>query len=88
MRRFALIATTAGLATLGGGWYALGAAGQDQPTPRAVAAAKTPLVAPKTERRGLAPAAADLRLAGEGRRARRGRRHASPADEAAPPTRA
>jgi cell wall-associated NlpC family hydrolase len=49
MRRFALIATTAGLATLGGGWYALGAAGQDQPTPQAVAAAKTPLVAPKTE---------------------------------------
>jgi cell wall-associated NlpC family hydrolase len=49
MRRFALMATTAGLVTLGGGWYALGAAGQDQPAPQAVAAAKTPLVAPKTE---------------------------------------
>ena len=50
MRRFALMATTAGLATLGGGWYALGAAGKDQPrAPVAVAAAKTPLVAPKSE---------------------------------------
>jgi cell wall-associated NlpC family hydrolase len=49
MRRIALMATTAGLATLGGGWYALGAAGQDQPAPAAVAAAKTPLVAPKSE---------------------------------------
>ena len=49
MRRFALIATTAGVVTLGGGWYALGAAGQDQPTPGAVAASKTPLVAPETE---------------------------------------
>jgi hypothetical protein len=49
MRRIALMATTAGLATLGGGWYALGAAGQDQPAPVAVAAAKTPLVAPQSE---------------------------------------
>ena len=44
------MATSAGLVTLGGGWYALGAAGKDQPaTPAAVAAAKTPLVAPKSE---------------------------------------
>jgi len=49
MRRLALIATTAGLVTLGGGWYALGAAGQDEPSPSAVAASKTPLVAPRTE---------------------------------------
>jgi cell wall-associated NlpC family hydrolase len=51
MRRFALMATTAGLVTLGGGWYALGAAGQDQPAQQtaAAAAAKTPLVAPKSE---------------------------------------
>ncbi len=50
MRRFALMATSAGLVTLGGGWYALGAAGKDQPSaPVAVAAAKTPLVAPKSE---------------------------------------
>ena len=34
MRRIALAATTAGLATLGGGYLALGAAGQDQPAPR------------------------------------------------------
>jgi hypothetical protein len=49
MRRIALMATAAGLATLGGGWYALGAAGQDQPAPAAVVAAKTPLVAPKSD---------------------------------------
>jgi cell wall-associated NlpC family hydrolase len=50
MRRLALMATTAGLVTLGGGWYALGAAGKDEPRAQAaVAAAKTPLVAPKTE---------------------------------------
>ena len=49
MRRFALMATTAGLVTLGGGWYALGASGKDEPAVQAVAAAKTPLVAPKTE---------------------------------------
>ena len=48
MRRFALMATTAGLVTLGGGWYALGAAGKDQPA-APVAAAKTPLVAPQSE---------------------------------------
>jgi hypothetical protein len=42
MRRIALMATTAGLATLGGGWYALGAAGHDAPEPAA-------LVAPKAE---------------------------------------
>ena len=41
------MATTAGLATLGGGWYALGATGQEQQRQvAAVAAAKTPLVAP------------------------------------------
>jgi cell wall-associated NlpC family hydrolase len=49
MRRFALMATTAGLVTLGGGWYALGAAGSDQPSPPVAAAAKTPLVAPKSQ---------------------------------------
>jgi cell wall-associated NlpC family hydrolase len=49
MRRFALMATAAGLVTLGGGWYALGAAGSDQPSPQVAAAAKTPLVAPKSE---------------------------------------
>jgi cell wall-associated NlpC family hydrolase len=46
MRRIALMATTAGLATLGGGWYALGAAGQDAPQPASKAAA---LIAPKAE---------------------------------------
>jgi cell wall-associated NlpC family hydrolase len=46
MRRIALLATTAGLVTLGGGWYALGAAGQDTPQHVSKAAA---LVAPKTE---------------------------------------
>src|SRR4051812_47727030 len=49
MRRLAVMATTAGLVTLGGGWYALGAAGRDEPAAPAVAAAKTPLVAPKSE---------------------------------------
>jgi cell wall-associated NlpC family hydrolase len=46
MRRIALMATTAGLVTLGGGWYALSAVGKDQPTAAQVAAAKAPLVAP------------------------------------------
>jgi cell wall-associated NlpC family hydrolase len=48
MRRIALMATTAGIATLGGGYLALGAAGQDQPAPRAVAAS-APVVSAKTE---------------------------------------
>jgi cell wall-associated NlpC family hydrolase len=46
MRRIALMATTAGLVTLGGGWYALSAVGKDQPSAAQVAVAKTPLVAP------------------------------------------
>jgi cell wall-associated NlpC family hydrolase len=50
MRRIAIAATTAGLLTLGGGYLALGAAGQDTPRPAAVRASSTPLIAPvKTE---------------------------------------
>jgi cell wall-associated NlpC family hydrolase len=44
MRRIAIAATTAGLATLGAGWLALGATGQDAPR-----AATSPLVAPQTD---------------------------------------
>jgi hypothetical protein len=47
MRRIALMATTAGIATLGGGYLALGAAGQDQPEPRVAASA--PVVSAQTE---------------------------------------
>src|SRR3954470_8044006 len=46
MRRIAIAATTAGLLTLGGGYLALGAAGQDTPRPVAVRASSTPLIAP------------------------------------------
>src|SRR3954468_22186883 len=53
MRRFALAFTTCGLLTLGGGYLALGAAGQDTPVPVAATATATatatppPIVAPK-----------------------------------------
>src|SRR4051812_44181088 len=52
MRRFALAFTTAGLLTLGGGYLALGAAG-DEPVQRAATATATattsPMVAQKSE---------------------------------------
>lgn len=50
MRRIALAATTAGLFTLGGGYLALGAAGQDEAAKQAVAATapSSPLVATPT----------------------------------------
>jgi cell wall-associated NlpC family hydrolase len=47
MRRIATAATVAGLATLGGGYFALGAVGERAPAQRA--AATSPLVAPKTD---------------------------------------
>jgi cell wall-associated NlpC family hydrolase len=47
MRRIAFAATAAGIATLGGGWLAFGAAGQDA-APR-VAEARSPLIAPAAE---------------------------------------
>ena len=65
------MATTAGIATLGGGYLALGAAGQDEPLARAVAAS-SPVVSAQDRRRGL-PAAAAAGLAGQGRRAGRRR---------------
>ncbi|MDA0184705.1 C40 family peptidase [Solirubrobacter phytolaccae] len=49
MRRIGIAATTAGLFTLGGGYLALGAAGQDEPVARAAAAPVTsPMVATAT----------------------------------------
>jgi cell wall-associated NlpC family hydrolase len=48
MRRIALMATTAGIATLGGGYLALGAAGQEEPAPRVVAAS-APVVSAQTD---------------------------------------
>jgi cell wall-associated NlpC family hydrolase len=54
MRRVALMATTAGLATLGGGYLALGAAGQDQPQPQP-RAASAPVVSAKAEDEVLLP---------------------------------
>jgi hypothetical protein len=42
MRRFALAFTTCGVLTLGGGYLALGAAGQDGPVPVAATATATP----------------------------------------------
>ena len=75
MRRIALTATTAGLATLGGGYLALGAAGQDAPR-RCRAAATIAAGRAADRRRGLASAAA-RRLARQGRRSRsRARRRA------------
>ena len=74
------MATTAGLATLGGGWYALGATGQDQQRQvAAVAAAKTPLVAPTPEAEdvvSLPPLPTDSRatVGRAGRRRRDGHR--------------
>lgn len=48
MRRIAIAATTAGLFTLGGGYLALGAAGQDEPAAVAAAPATSPMVATAT----------------------------------------
>jgi len=50
MRRVAIVATTAGLFTLGGGYLALGAAGQEEPAAKAQAAAPvtSPMVATAT----------------------------------------
>jgi cell wall-associated NlpC family hydrolase len=48
MRRIGLAATSAGLITLGAGYLALGAAGQDPSRPAAAAATRTPLVATPT----------------------------------------
>ena len=61
MLRIAAAFTTAGLLTLGGGYLALGASGQDTPPAAAVAATATssPMVAAASEERGLSAAAAD-----------------------------
>lgn len=48
MRRVAIAATTAGLFTLGGGYLALGAAGQEEPQARAAAPVTSPMVATAT----------------------------------------
>jgi cell wall-associated NlpC family hydrolase len=49
MRRFALAFTSCGLLTLGGGYLALGAAGQDTPMPAAATATPSPLVAQQSD---------------------------------------
>src|SRR3954470_3567439 len=46
MRRIAIAATTAGFASIGAGYLALGAAGSDTARPVAARAASTPLIAP------------------------------------------
>ena len=48
MRRIAIAATTAGLFTLGGGYLALGAAGQEEPPAQAAAPVTSPMVATAT----------------------------------------
>ena len=48
MRRIAIAATTAGLFTLGGGYLALGAAGQEEPQAQAAPPVTSPMVATAT----------------------------------------